>query len=190
MKNKVKRAPKNAVTIAITAVIITVILIGYFAYTAVQDVIEQEQEYEKEEKVEKQEHKENMNTLTYELSKRFKESKSTYSTYYDYYEDGNNCEIQIRVDFNTNKYKDGKNFLLENVYLHLNEETSELEEKSINNNTWYTVSASDDYQTKYYYTYVNEKRTYYIEYRIDIDNEDSFCSEEKDRFIESLIVKE
>ena len=153
-------------------------------------MLEEEKEYAKEEETDNVKQAENMKTITYAINKEFKKSESTYSTSFDYYKEGNSCNIYIRVEYNTNKYTDGKKFLLENTYVTLTNEYSEIEEKTINNKTWYSISISDDYDTKYYYTYVNKDRTYYIEYSINVDNEDKFCLEEKDRFINSLNVKE
>ena len=153
-------------------------------------MFEEEKQYAKEEEKENVKHTENMKTLTYNVNKEFKKSESNYSTSFDYYKDGNSCNIYIRVDDNDLKYTDSKKYLLENINLTLNEEHSNVEEKIINDKTWYTVSVSDDYDTKYYYTYVNKERTYYVYYTISVNNEDDFCLEEKDRFINSLNVKE
>lgn len=131
-----------------------------------------------------------MKTITYTTNKEFKKTKTYNSTNFYYYKDGNSCNIYIMVDFNIGEYDDGKKFLLENVYVTLNNEYSEVEEKLINNKKWYSISVSDDYETSYYYIYVNRERTYYIKYSIEINNKDDFCIKEKDRFINSLNVKE
>lgn len=118
------------------------------------------------------------------------------------------CHINIDVDKNTRKFKNGKEYLMKRYSFYLADEVSNIEKTTINNYTWYTIEKKEEYKTSDFYpdkpnynndniyTYVTIYKNYIYEVNYTI-NDRTYgeydgthpCYSEMDSFISSLTLE-
>ena len=134
-----------------------------------------------------------LENISYDVPKEFEKSK--YGEYYHYY--GNNVSCNFEVDdFSTYSYSNGKEYLEDNVSVHLNDEVSDVKEVDLNGDLWYSFNRKSGGNISYYYAIVKNDKGYYIEYEMrdyyhgDYSNgENNFCKASYDKIISSVKLK-
>ena len=131
--------------------------------------------------------------ISYDVPREFEKSK--YGEYYHYYGDNVSCNFEID-DFSTYSYKNGKEYLENNVSVHLSDEVSDVKEVDLNGDMWYSFSGKNSNGISYYYAVVKEDKGYFLEYEIsdyyhgDYSNgENNFCKASYGEIISSVRLK-
>ena len=139
----------------------------------------------------------NKNELIYNNPNKFEKSMDEvdYKSYY-YYSDNINCSYVITMYENYKKYKDGNNYLEDNITFTLNDKVGEVEEKSIGNYKWYLLKIDKGSETEYNYATIYNNNTYELTYKIhdymkgDYSSEaDNYCYNALDELLSSLSFK-
>ena len=131
--------------------------------------------------------------ISYDVPREFEKSK--YGEYYHYYGDNVSCNFEID-DFSTYSYKNGKDYLENNVSVHLSDEVSDVKEVDLNGDMWYSFSRKNSNGISYYYAIVKGDKGYFLEYEIsdyyhgDYSNgENNFCKASYGEIISSVRLK-
>ena len=134
-----------------------------------------------------------LENISYDVPGEFEKSK--YGEYYHYYGNKVSCDFKVD-DFSTYSYSNGKEYLEDNVSVHLNDEISDVKEVDLNGDLWYSFNRKSRGNISYYYAIVKEDKGYFIEYEIrdyyhgDYSNgENNFCKISFDKIISSVKLK-
>ena len=139
----------------------------------------------------------NKNELIYNNPSKFEKSMDEvdYISYY-YNSDNISCSYVITMYENYMEYKDGKDYLEDNITFTLNDKVEKIEEKSIENYKWYSLKIDKGSETEYNYATIYNNNTYELTYRIhdymkgDYSNEDdNYCYNALDELLSSLSFK-
>ena len=135
-----------------------------------------------------------LDNIDYKVSSEFEESKYS-KGYYRYYNDDISCNFSID-SFSTYSYKDGSEYLKDDIRFTLNDKVSDINEVDLNGYKWYSLTVEHNNEISYYYATVKDDNGYLLEYKIrDYNNGDygnskeNFCYVEYDRIISSISFK-
>ncbi|MBR3162417.1 MAG: hypothetical protein IKF19_06785 [Bacilli bacterium] len=136
-----------------------------------------------------------LNNITYKIPNSFEKDTYTYSINYHYHENYVSCNFEVKYFENYNNYKNGEEYLKDNIRFTLNDNISDIKEVSINNNKWYLLEKENNSYKNYYYATIYNGIGYYMEYEIyDFDHGDhegnsNFCNTSYDKIISSVKFK-
>lgn len=138
------------------------------------------------------EYVDSLENISYDVPREFE--KSEYGEYYHYYGDDISCDFEVR-DFYVYSYGDGKEYLENNVSVHLSDKVSFVEEVDVNGDMWYYFSKKNRGDVSYYYAIVKDNKGYYMEYSIrdylngDYSENNNFCMASYGEIISSVKLK-
>lgn len=127
--------------------------------------------------------------LDYEIPKQFETGMITdYYRRYSYYGDDSTCSVKIQ-NTSSNRYDSVEDYLKYNVYTRGTDKVGTIEEETINNGIWLHQIVEKSYSKTHYYASEDNGKFFLIEFEINRD-EDKFCSNSYQKFIESLKFKD
>ena len=127
--------------------------------------------------------------LEYVISDGFETgSISNFYKRYSYYGENSSCSATIK-NTTSGYYASIEEYLKYNVYTRGTDISSEIDAKVINDKEWYFQVVKTTYAYKYYYATENNGTMYLVEFDINKD-QDNFCSNSLQSFINSLNFKD
>ena len=137
----------------------------------------------------------NLDNLIYTVPDSFEKDNYTYSVDYSYHENYTSCDFEVKYFDNYNNYKNGEEYLRDNIRFTLNDKIGDVKEVNINNYKWYLLEKENSSYKNYYYATIYDGKGYYMEYQIyDYNNGDheensNICNISYDKIISSVRFK-
>ena len=125
-------------------------------------------------------------TLLFEVPKGFKSGNYNTTTYrsYTYNMNNNYCRIKIETREDNGEYSSIDNFLSNSIYTTKTDKITEIENITINKQLWKRKSVGNSKKIISYYATKSNDLYYLISY--DLYNNNQFCNEEYNTFMNSL----
>lgn len=140
------------------------------------------------------EEKKALKNITYEISNKFEKTNYGYSLYYRYHDDKTICSFEVDTnDYYYDDYKDGGEYLKDNIYFTYNDKISEIKDVELNNYKWYYLSKERNNDIEYIYATKKDNIIYILKYEMtdyaNGDGSSTFCISQYDKIISSVKLK-
>ena len=129
-------------------------------------------------------------SLLYEVPKEFNSGNYNTNSYrsYTYNKDNNYCRIKMEIRKDNGEYTTVDSFLSNIIFRNKTDLTTTIENITINKQLWKRVNVKNSKKTVTYYGTKYKELYYLISY--DLYNNNKFCNEEYNTFMNSLNFKE